>query len=442
LINSLLIIIDKLKTKKEYIEYIKKYIYSNELIEHSTKVYLDRLSYISMNKYNELLTQKEKQTIIENCWNKDYLCDFEIEMKFDIVIGNPPYLGTKSLGKNYLLKLKNIFGFTDDLYALFTYKVLKKQLKENHFFSFVTSNTYLTLKTKKYLREELISNGLYKVISNNQKNFKIKTSTTTFFVSNNQNKETIEIYEQNDDLYLNKVKELKIKEINKEYQLPLLKDNEEISNAFNKVKSLYEKYEKEIGTTKKLEKFKKTKEYKKLLNEKYLPLGLVSFIATGIDFKGNNKKVLYSIKNKKHNIIEDKENIREVIKKEEFTKGLLKGKYIKAIKGKELLYVLWNKETFDYLKKIKAPLRNLSLYGDSELLYCKTSTYEFNIVDENTLCINTAGACFIKPIMDISIKEILKQINKEEIKEYLKNNINNSLCFTPNDLKLIPLKIN
>lgn len=42
-------------------------------------------------------------------------------------------------------------------------------------------------------------------------------------------------------------------------------------------------------------------------------------------------------------------------------------KYISTIKGKDRLFIKWDKEHFDYLKGIKASLRNLSLYGDSDL---------------------------------------------------------------------------
>ncbi len=65
------------------------------------------------------------------------------------------------------------------------------------------------------------------------------------------------------------------------------------------------------------------------------------------------------------------------------------------------------------------------------------------MVDKNTLCINTAGACFIKinPKINISLSDIMQQINNEEYKDYIKSNINNSLCLTTNDLKMLPIKI-
>ena len=125
----------------------------------------------------------------------------------------------------------------------------------------------------------------------------------------------------------------------------------------------------------------------------------------------------------------------------DFINGLSNKKFIPAIKGNDFIYVLWSKEHVDYLKRIKAPLRNIRLYGENEKIYCKTSDYTFHKVDKNTLCINIAGSCFIMPIINLSLDYILKQITKEGIKKYIQQNINNSLCLTPNDLKRIPIRI-
>ena len=43
----------------------------------------------------------------------------------------------------------------------------------------------------------------------------------------------------------------------------------------------------------------------------------------------------------------------------------------------------------------------------------------------------------IKSLGDLD--DLFKQLNNSDIKEYIKNNINNSLCITPNDLKMIPI---
>jgi len=326
---------------------------------------------------------------------------------------------------------------------LFTIKSLNL-LSESGFFSFVTSNTYFTLKTKLKMRESLVKNGLYKIINNNKSHFGIMTNTSTFFVDRKTKADNVIMVQESNKGVLETTNTLKIEKIkNSDYRFAAKQtDNIELSSLFERSMAIYEKYKAELSTSKKLSKFKETKEYDLLTTKNdVLPLGLVAFIGTGVDFKGNNKKVLHSLTNKKYQIIE-KSEIKEDLTKADFQNGIQGEdfKYIKAIKGNEIVYVKWDQEMFRYLKEIKAPLRNLHLYG-SNMIYCKTSTYELTKIDKNTLCINTAGACFIKPIIDIDINSLFEMINKEEIKDYIKTNINNSLSFTPNDLKFIPIKI-
>lgn len=442
LISSILLIQKHLKTKNSFVEYICKYIYMNELHSNSIDIYLKRLNYISIDLYDMDLTKEDIINISKNCFNKDFLIDFNINIRFDIVIGNPPYLGTKSLGKTYLEKLNNQFGFTDDLYSLFIFKSFE-YLKEDAFFSFVTSNTYFTLRTKEYIRKLMVDKGLYKLINNNKSHFNIMSNTSTFFIKTNQRKTDISVYIEDEDGILIKTNKLKKETIkNLDFKFSLKENNRsDLTELFDKSIKIYNENKDNISTSAKMKKFIETDVFKNIIKENdLLPLGLVCFIATGVDFKGNNKNILYSLDNKKFNLIEDKNKIKYELNYNDFNSGLKEHTYIKAIKGTEHLFVKWDKETFNYLKKIKAPLRNLSLYGQP-VIYCKTSTYKLTKLDKNTLCINTAGACFIRPLIDISIDDIYSQINKEEIKDYIKNNINNSLCFTPNDLKLIPIRI-
>ncbi|MCB0479190.1 MAG: N-6 DNA methylase [Crocinitomicaceae bacterium] len=71
---------------------------------------------------------------------------------FDIVIGNPPYVNTKlisSMGINK--KLEEEYGYCDDLYNHFTFRGLEL-LKSGGLLSYITSDTFLTLQTKKNMR--------------------------------------------------------------------------------------------------------------------------------------------------------------------------------------------------------------------------------------------------------------------------------------------------
>lgn len=437
LIQAILYLKHLFANKEDMISYIVKHVYFSDIKLSSLDTYIMRLRLISFNWFNEDLTEDD----INNIKGKAFIGDFltsKIDRKFDIIVGTPPYLGVKSLGKTYLKELKEVFGYTDDLYSLFTIKSLQL-LKDDGFCSFVTSSTYMTIRTKKHMRNALVDKGLYKIILNHENNFDIKIQTATFFVNKRLKKDTIETYSEDSYGKLNF-----IKNIDGNNRFSLTKDDK-THNEFQKAMDIYEDYKEHMVNANSLRKFSQTKAFKDLIeNNDVVPLGLIAFVATGVDFKGNNATTLYSLDNKKFNQIEDKSEIEYACSIYEFQNGLHEKsgkKYICAIKGKDRLFVKWDREHFDYLKGINAPLRNLSLYGDSDLLYCKTSTYEFHIVDKYTLCINTAGACFIRPIVDINIEDILSQIDNNEYKEYIKLNINNSLCITPNDLKLIPIKM-
>lgn len=441
IINILLTLMDKFYNKDEFINYISSYIFYNDIKEESISVFIKRLNLITLNHFNQTLSNEDLIIIKNNIYNYDFLLE-NIPNKFDMIIGNPPYLGTKSLGKEYSKKIKDTFGFTDDLYSLFIYKSLEL-LNSNGFLGFITSSTYFTISTKHHLRKKLIDEGLYKIIINDDDNFNILTKTATLFLEKNNKNDYISLFqEKNKETIL--IKRIYTDELIINNRITVNDINSEVSSLFKESTEIYERYKKELSTAKNLSVFKETEEYYNLIrSNNVLPLGLLCYIATGVDFKGHNSTTLYSLDNTKYNIINDNDNIKNILSKNDFLYGLEDKTFIKAIKGNEHLFVKWNKEHFNFLKEIKAPLRNLSLYGDSDLLYCQTSTYFFNIVDKNTLCINTAGSGFIKLINEqlISLEEIKEQIENNDYKNYIKENINNSLCLTTNDLKYIPIKI-
>jgi hypothetical protein len=71
---------------------------------------------------------------------------------FDIVIGNPPYVNTKLINKMKMSeKLEEEYGYCDDLYNHFTMRGLEL-LKHGGILSYITSDTFLTLQTKKNMR--------------------------------------------------------------------------------------------------------------------------------------------------------------------------------------------------------------------------------------------------------------------------------------------------
>lgn len=75
---------------------------------------------------------------------------------FDIVIGNPPYVNTKLISKMGLTdKLKEEYGFCDDLYNHFTFRGLEL-LKTGGLLSYITSDTFLVIMTKENMRRLLL----------------------------------------------------------------------------------------------------------------------------------------------------------------------------------------------------------------------------------------------------------------------------------------------
>lgn len=79
---------------------------------------------------------------------------------FDIIIGNPPYIGVVEISKfTWRENLKENFGFVDDLYSHFTFLALLI-CKDNGLVSFITSDTFMTLQTKHNLRKKILENKL------------------------------------------------------------------------------------------------------------------------------------------------------------------------------------------------------------------------------------------------------------------------------------------
>ena len=84
---------------------------------------------------------------------------FDIKGGFDIVIGNPPYLGNKEIGSKKQKKFRGEYGFSDDMYNYFYHKGISL-LCSKGVISYITPNTFLTLSTKRNLRQLFIKNTL------------------------------------------------------------------------------------------------------------------------------------------------------------------------------------------------------------------------------------------------------------------------------------------
>lgn len=109
--------------------------------------------------------------------------DNKLDRGFDIIIGNPPYVSNKKVNKlDYKNQLQQEFGFIDDLYNHFTCKQFSL-LKENGILSYITSNTFFTIKSKLNMRKLLQSKYIKEIIVT-PKAFNALVDTSIFIVKN------------------------------------------------------------------------------------------------------------------------------------------------------------------------------------------------------------------------------------------------------------------
>ncbi len=122
-------------------------------------------------KYNE-----KRETIYKSAfeWRFEFpevLNDVGDFVGFDVVIGNPPY-GIKldeSIQKSYGLGSKEIYGF----FIILAISLLREQYS----FSYIVSDTWLTIKSHFQLREKVLEHQLEKIIRLHQDCFDVTVNT-------------------------------------------------------------------------------------------------------------------------------------------------------------------------------------------------------------------------------------------------------------------------
>ncbi|EKT4535236.1 N-6 DNA methylase [Flavobacterium psychrophilum] len=87
---------------------------------------------------------------------------------FDVIIGNPPYVGTKQIDVEdrnfYWEKYKDLLFSEMDLYEIFLYKSIYELLSVNGSLGFITPNSYFTNVSFKNLREYLLTETTIKSV--------------------------------------------------------------------------------------------------------------------------------------------------------------------------------------------------------------------------------------------------------------------------------------
>ncbi|ATV64398.1 Eco57I restriction-modification methylase domain-containing protein [Fusobacterium pseudoperiodonticum] len=156
---------------------------------------------------------------------------------FDIVVGNPPYVGTKQIleshRKFYWDKYKEVLFSEMDLYQLFIFKSLKYLLNKNGMLGFITPNSYFTNTSFGLLREYLLRNTSI---------FEITDFPYRFFPFEEVNTETAILLLKNNYVENSKIT---LKTSKKNIQSLSLENNFKSSICLEQ-KSILEKYEGKI----------------------------------------------------------------------------------------------------------------------------------------------------------------------------------------------------
>lgn len=82
---------------------------------------------------------------------------------FDVVIGNPPYVSSKMVDKEFQDYYKKFYGISDDLYNYFFIKAFDI-CRNDGIVTYISSDTYLTIQTKLNLRKLFQSNRILELI--------------------------------------------------------------------------------------------------------------------------------------------------------------------------------------------------------------------------------------------------------------------------------------
>ena len=119
---------------------------------------------LNLEEINQLIN---KIDIKLNVFNLDFLLEFE-SGRFDIIIGNPPYVENKKIDSEYKKKLYENFKSAYKLFDLSVIFIEKsiELMKENSYLSFILPNKFLSADYGIKIRELLIENIELKEIVN------------------------------------------------------------------------------------------------------------------------------------------------------------------------------------------------------------------------------------------------------------------------------------
>ena len=157
-----------------------------------------------------ILTEDEIYRINAFDWEKEFPDIFtpafcgakDAEKGFDAVIGNPPYLGRSTKFSNEeKLYINANFSTSEGKYEIFHLFIehCTKLLRNKGYLSFVTPQTWLSIRQATKLRQILLTNfDLLKIVSIKRRVFNVSVDNIVFVLRNTNNSPRIRIYEVND----------------------------------------------------------------------------------------------------------------------------------------------------------------------------------------------------------------------------------------------------
>ena len=107
---------------------------------------------------------------------------FGVTAGFDVVIGNPPYAKIEHINNKTRDELRENFGWLGDLYEHFIFRGLEFATA-NGIFSYIANDSYVTLSSKKRIRELILENQLIHLVRAPGQTFEQSIYTAIFVLS-------------------------------------------------------------------------------------------------------------------------------------------------------------------------------------------------------------------------------------------------------------------
>ncbi len=372
-----------------------------------------------------------------NIYNADFLIDNLNMDKFDIVIGNPPYVGHKSTKKDYrdLLyeKYPGLFYDKADISYCF-FKKGKDLLKPDGIICFISSRYFMEAffadKLRHFLKENF--NIINIVDYNGNKAFKrVMVSPAIIILSNSWNKNMFLYVKKNSDI--SECYEYRQDRLRDSGWI-ILKDEDE--KLFEKIDCISNTYIKDIVTIKQgiitgcdkafiindevIEKYK----IESFLLKKWIKNSNISKDS----IKYNNLYLIYS------DLIENEHHCPHTINYLSECKDILM-KRRECAKGFRKWYELqWGRIQSDYENpKIIFPYKSKqnNFYYDREAYFCSADIYLMNDFSKD-LPLNYLISYLNSNVFEFYLKCQVKKVGKE-IYEYYPNKLNNLKIYLPKE---------